>query len=106
MAYARSHAMYSPLLYISIHRSALHPSRCSLPQLPQADLLVVVLVENLGRRKLEILLRDVHSSLPQGIHAGLSADTLQLSPLAPIHLLRDLGQVDPTRQVHTSTVDS
>ena len=76
-----------------------------LPQLSQADLLVIVLVQDLGRSQVEVLLRDVHSALSQRIHASLGADTFQLSARTPIHLLGNLGQVDASGQVHGSRMD-
>lgn len=51
-----------------------------LPQLAQTHLLVVVLLQNLGRRQLKVLLRDVYSPLSQRIHARFRTHTLQLGP--------------------------
>lgn len=62
--------------------------------------LVIVLVQNLGGGQVEILLRDMHPPLSQGVHARFCANTLQLCSRATIHLLRYLRQVDATGQVH------
>lgn len=86
--------------------SVMFPRTPLFPELLQGDLLVVVLVEDLGGGELEVLLRDVDSPLPQGVHAGLGADALQLGAGAPVHLLGDLGQVDAPRQVHLAAVDA
>ena len=77
-----------------------------LPQLAQADLLVVVLIEHLCGGEVEILLGDVDAALAQGVHAGLGADALELGAGAAVHLLRDLGQVDAAGQVHGAGVDA
>ena len=71
-----------------------------LPQLPQTYFLIIMLVKHLRRRQVEILLRDMHPPLPQRIHARLRAHALQLRPTAPVHLLCDLRQIDPPRQIH------
>jgi hypothetical protein len=63
----------------------------SLPQLAQADLLVVVLIEHLCGGEIEVLLGDVHPALAQGVHAGLGADALEFGAGAAVHLLGDLG---------------
>lgn len=46
-----------------------------LPQLAQRDLLVIVLVQNLCGRQVEIFLCHMYSSLPQREHASFSAYT-------------------------------
>lgn len=94
------------LVKTSFHRApSPNPSKL-LPQLAKGHLLVVVLVENLGRGQLKVFLRDVHSALAEGVHAGFCADTLELGTRAPIHLLGNLGQVDASRQVHLAAVDA
>jgi hypothetical protein len=50
-----------------------------LPELADRHFSIVVLVENLGSRQIEIFLRDVHSSLSQCIHSCFRANTLQFS---------------------------
>ena len=65
-----------------------------------------MLIQHLGRRQVEILLRHMHPPLPQGVHAGFGADALQLRAAAAVHLLGDLGQVDAARQVHAARVDA
>lgn len=81
------------------------PPTSLLPKLPQRCLLIVVLVEDLGRRQVEILLRHVNPSLPERIHTCFGAYSLELRPRASVHLLCDLRQVDPARQVHRPRVD-
>ena len=78
----------------------------SLPELAKRHLLVVVLVENLCRGKLEIFLCDVHSSLSESVHACFRTHTLQLGTGAPVHLFRDLGEVDTTGEVHLAAVNA
>lgn len=65
-----------------------------------------MLVEHLGRRQVEILLRDVHAALAQSVHACFGADSFQLRARTAVHLLGDFGQIDAPRQVHASAVDS
>lgn len=79
--------------------------RFLLPQLRHGYFLVVVLVENLGSRQVKVLLCNMHPTLTQGVHARLRADTLQLCARAPVHLLGDLGQVDPAGEIHRTRVD-
>jgi hypothetical protein len=50
------------------------------PELSKRHLFIIMLVEYFRSRQIKIFLRDVHSSLPQRVHARLSANTLQLSP--------------------------
>ncbi len=78
----------------------------SLPQLPQTNLLIIMLIQHLGRRQIEIFLRHMHPPLSQCIHARLRAYALQLRAAAPIHLLRNLGEVDAAGQVHAARVDA
>lgn len=78
----------------------------SLPQLPQRNLLVVVLIQHLGRREVEILLRHVYPPLPQGVHARFGADAFQLGAGAAVHLFGDLEQVDAAGEVHAAGVDA
>lgn len=94
--------------------NAVADSNTLLPQLAQADLLVVVLVEHLGRSKIKVFLSHVHSSLSERelwrhirqyrrrgakslsdeivstYHASLCADAFQLCAGAAIHLFRNL----------------
>ncbi len=44
-----------------------------LPQLPQRNLFIVMFIQDLRRRKIEIFLRNMHSPFPQCIHARLRA---------------------------------
>ena len=76
-----------------------------LPQLPQTNLLIIMLIQHLRRRQIEVLLRDMHPPLPQRIHARLRTNPLQLRPTTAIHLLRDLRQIDPAREIHRSRMD-
>lgn len=76
-----------------------------LPQFRHGHLLVIVLVENLGSGQIKVFLCDMNPTLAEGIHACLRADTLQLGSRAPVHLLGNLSQVDPTGQVHRPRVD-
>lgn len=76
-----------------------------LPQLRHGHLLVIVFVENLGSGQIKVFLCDMNPTLAECIHACLRADTLQLGSRAPVHLLGNLGQVDPTGQVHRPRVD-
>lgn len=78
----------------------------SLPQLAQRHLLIVVLVQNLGRSQLEVLLRNMDSPLPQGIHARLCAHALQFCAGAAIHLFSNLGQVDTSGKIHLAAVNA
>ena len=75
-------------------------------QFPQTDLLVVVFVQHLRRCEIEILLRHVYSPFAQGVHARLGAYTFQFRARAAVHLLGDLGEVDPSREVHGAGVDA
>ena len=59
-----------------------------------------MLIQHLRRREVKVLLRDMHSPLPQRIHPRLRAHTLQLRARTPIHLLRNLCQIDPPREIH------
>lgn len=79
---------------------------CLLPHLAQTDFLVVVLVENLGSGQVKVLLRNMDPPLSQRVHAGFSAHPLQLGPRATVHLLGNLVQVDPSRQVHRPGMDA
>jgi hypothetical protein len=78
----------------------------SLPQLPQADFFIVMLVEHLRRGQIEVLLGNVHSAFSQRVHACLCTDTFEFCTGATVHLLGDLGQVDAAGQVHGAGVDS
>ena len=64
-----------------------------------------MLVQNLCRRQIKILLRDVDSALAQGKHSGFCTHALELCATAAIHLLGDLGKVDASGEVHASAVD-
>ena len=44
-------------------------------------------------------------SLPERVHAGLSADTLDLCPRAATHLLINLPEIDPFGQIHPPGVN-
>ena len=65
-----------------------------------------MLIQHLGRRQVEILLRHMHPPLPQRIHPRLRAHPFQLRAAAPVHLFRNLGEVDAAREVHAARVDS
>lgn len=65
-----------------------------------------MLIQHLGRSQVEILLRDVYSSLPEGEHARFRAHTLQLSARAAVHLFGNLFQVDAAREIHAAGVDA
>lgn len=47
----------------------------------------------------------MHPPFPERIHARFRAHALQLRPRTPIHLLRNLRQIDPPRQIHTPGVN-
>ena len=49
-----------------------------LEELLDGHVLLRVLLHNLGDRHLEVLLGDVDAALSQGVHAGLSANALDL----------------------------
>ena len=78
----------------------------SLPKLAQTHLLVLVPVQYLGRRQLEIFLRHMHSPLSERIHACFRAHTLQLCSTASTHLLSNLSEIDTSRQIHRPAVDT
>ena len=59
-------------------RSSKTAERGLLPQLAQTGRLIVVLVQHLCGGQVKVLLRYVHSPLPQCVHASLGAHTLQL----------------------------
>ena len=52
-------------------------------------------IQHLRSRKIEILLRDMYSPLPQRIHARFRTHTFQLSTTTSIHLFRDLRKINP-----------
>lgn len=83
-----------------------YPTLTLLEELAQAHLLIVMLVEHLGRRQVEVFLRDVNPPFSKSIHASFGTDSLELSARASIHLLSDLGEVDTSGEVHASAVDS
>lgn len=90
-------------------KAAFHPdheSDASLPELAQTDLLVVVLVQDLGSRQVKVFLRNVHASLSQRVHTGFRADTLQFGAGAAVHFLGDLGQIDSAGEVHGAGMDA
>lgn len=99
---------YTTLRYIyvyifSIHhhtpffRNLIPPHPSLLPQLAQTNLLIIMLVQYLCRRQVEIFLRHMNSSFAQGIHARFGADTFKLGTRAAVHFLSDLSQVDSSR---------
>lgn len=53
-------------------------------------------IEHLGGGQVEILLRDMDSSLSQSIHSGFGAHTFQFGTGAAIHLFGDFKEVDST----------
>ena len=63
-------------------------------------------IQHLGGGEIEILLRDVHPPLPQRIHARLGTHALQLRAGTAIHLLRHLGQIDATGQIHRAGMNA
>src|ERR1700680_3526951 len=54
----------------------------------------------------KIFLSNMHSSLPQSVHACLRANTPQLCSRTPVHLFGNLCQVDTAGQVHASAMNS
>lgn len=56
-----------------------HTSSSLFPELLERDLLVIVLVQDLGCCQLEVLLRHVNSAFSQRVHTRLGAHTLELS---------------------------
>ena len=64
-----------------------------------------VLLQDLGYGLFEVPLGHMDLSLPERVHAGLSADTLDLCPRAATHLLINLPEIDPSGQIHPPGVN-
>ena len=62
-----------------------------LPQLPQRNLLIIMFIQHLRSRQIEVLLRNMHSPLPQRIHTRLRTYAFQLCSGAAVHLLCDFS---------------
>lgn len=77
-----------------------------LPQLPKTDFLIIMFVQHLRRRQVEIFLRHMHSAFAKRVHARLGAYPLEFRAGTAVHLLGDLGQVDAAREVHAAAVDT
>ena len=76
------------------------------PQFTQARLFIIMFIQHLSGRQIEVFLSDMHASFTKGVHAGLGTDALQLGAGATVHLLGDLGEVDATREIHAATMDA
>lgn len=77
-----------------------------LPQLPKTNLLVIMFVQHLRRRQIEVLLRHVHPPFPERKHPRLGTHTLELGARAAVHLLGGFQEVDAPCQVHAAGVDA
>jgi len=86
--------------------SDIHNPPPLLPQLPKTNLLIIMFIQHLRRRQIEVLLRHVHPPLPQRKHPGFGTYAFQLGARAAVHLLGDLEQVDPAGEVHAAGVDA
>lgn len=76
------------------------------PELRKRNLLIIMLVENLGRGELKVLLRNVYAPLAEGVHARLGAHALELSTRAPVHFLGNLCEVDAAGEIHLPAMDA
>ena len=76
------------------------------PELAQTHLFVVMLVQHLCCCQVKVLLGDVYSPLSKRIHSRFGTHSLQLGSRTAIHLLRNLGEIDTSCEVHAPAVDA
>jgi len=96
-------------VYVVIGTSTRHghskKERRSLPELLHRDVLLGVLLHDLGDGHFEVLLRDVDAPLPQRKHARLCTYCFALRTRRSLHGVGDLLQVDASHEIHLARMN-